>query len=453
MCKKNFLTLCAVFAFQGQGATVRASEIQTAFDLSTYIQRYVAPWIDPRGTFEHAAGIAKLCLDEPAQERITPVASGGAAYSYLVDPGYSFGQVDGALLDALISVRQTYEAKRAFYGAQDPSLAPFDLDAMCRVQVLDLGAGHGFAAWKFILAGANVTLVEPHSGLLDEGINLPLATLGKARGFLPVPLESVAHIVKGDAVSFLSQDDRKASFDGVYASRVFDYMSLHEAQVCANLIPSVMKEGASLWVRTFAGFIPEADGRDADIYRQQLAKDMPFPGFMMMSMGTRVPENSLCALEFFPQEGEMCLPPRNIFGGSYAPSSSASCPQTQAVLRARYFDQRVLWRHRSLFMFDPVSLLKLFDWLPLVSQGLFFEASHGLQGVERAHMTFAQNGTGAPGHLYFKAMRSGGVLNAQELLHAKAQELRQRQPRVPQVVDRQTSELNKTLASLESLRI
>ncbi|MCA0369916.1 MAG: class I SAM-dependent methyltransferase [Proteobacteria bacterium] len=453
MSKKIFLTLCAVFAIQGQGATVRASECQTELDLSTYMQRYVAPWIDPRGTFEHAAGIAKLCLDEPAQERITPVVSGGAAYSYLVDPGYSFGQVDGALLDALISVRRTYEARRASYLAQDPSLTPFDLDAVCRVRVLDLGAGHGFAAWKFILAGAHVTLVEPHSGLLDEGINLPLATLGKARRFLPVPLENVTHIVKADAASFLNQADRKGSFDGVYASRVFDYMSVDEAQVCANLIPSVMKEGASLWVRTFSGFIPEADGRDADIYRQQLAKDMPFPGFMMMSMGTRVSENSLCALEFFSQEGQICLPPRNIFGGSYAPLSSASCPQTQAVLRARYFDQRVLWRHRSLFIFDPVSVMKLFDWLPLVSQGLFFEASHGLQGVTRAHMTFAQNGTGAPGHLYFKAMRSGGVFNAQESLHAKEQELRQRQPHVPQIVDPQTSELNKTLASLEFLRI
>ncbi|MBA4118140.1 MAG: hypothetical protein C0514_04505 [Candidatus Puniceispirillum sp.] len=345
------------------------------------MERTISPWVDPRVVGEvETIALAIKCLSEPPCVMIPQIRLGDLES---LDPGNSFGQMDGPLLDALTCVRNTYEQRRAQALACDPALKGAELDKLCRVRIMDLGAGHGFATWKFVVAGARVTVVEPQKSLMSTTTNFPWKNLDKAVSFLPegVSKKDVADFVSLTAVQVLGKAHYQNTFDGVYAAHVLHCMSPREALTCTELLPGVLKDDGIIWARVLGGFLPNGHGRDAAVYVQQLAQKKRFPGYMMRVATQDGVQTAHGSMSFTPLDED----------GDFAP-------------RTLYREEGTTSR-RGHFSFDPQSFKTLFEGRPFENASLFWEDKTGLIPINADEMVYASPEKTGIKSLYLKTTR------------------------------------------------
>ena len=345
------------------------------------MERTISPWVDPRVVGEvETIALAIKCLSESPSVMIPQVR---LSDHETLDPGNSFGLMDGPLLEALTFVRQTYEQRRSAALLRDPALTGAELDKLCRVKIMDLGAGHGFATWKFVVAGAHVTVVEPQKSLMSETTNFPWMNINKALPFLPegVSKKDVAHFVSLTAAQVLRKAHYQNTFDGVYAAHVLHCMSPREALMCTDLLSGVLKDDGIVWARVLGGFLPNGHGRDAAVYAQQLAQKKRFPGYMMRVATQDGVQSARGSVAFTPLDEDSDFAPRTLYHEGDTTS------------------------HRGHFSFDPQSLKILFEVRPFENMRLFWEDKTGLIPIKADEMVYASPETTGIKSLYLKAVR------------------------------------------------
>lgn len=340
-------------------------------------------WLDPRlYTPNLASQLGMTCLREA---EIDPIAcfmdKDGDKVNFVLDPGYSFGRLDGPLVEALVFVRGIYEARRHQALEKDPTLTGAALDALCRVKIMDLGAGHGYDLWKFVVAGAHVTVVESHPALLDGTgkVNVPWKTLEKALPFMPagVKRSDVSRFVAQDALKALSIPHYQGSFDGVWASNILHYMAPPMALECVKKIGGVLKEDGKLWACVHGGFFPSALGKSKEIYLAQAAEGKPFPGYMMLNMHTQTTSKRSSMPRFFPLEASDSFIPSQLYCSSYVKGDTRTRHQQFEDMIAQNKKTGVQEQHRSLFLFDPKSFTGLLKDAPFKIESL----GHVIAGI------------------------------------------------------------------------
>lgn len=405
MRKKIFFTLCvAAFAVSQAGASAYALDPDILM-AQTYMQNNIRPWVDPRVAGPHEMHkLAQTCMGEDAVKRIPICAADGVSGEAVADPGYSFGRLEPSLLGALRHVRQTYEARRKARIADDPTCVGPALDKACRVRILDLGAGYGFAMWKFVVAGAHVTAVEPHKPLLNKDVNELWLTLDKAVPFLPkgVKKSDVSHFVGTDAVRALEKEHFQNVFDGVYASYVFHCMSPPEVLRCAALMPGVLKDNGRLWVRVMSSFFEDTHGADFAVYERQLMQKRRFPGFMIEQISYGDAHTK--TLTFFESDGENELPPRYAVDRPYALRAPDGVEEKRAMLQQLCAVSGLQWRCRSLFVFDPKSVTSLFEEPDFKRVSLAWQTAKGFVPVQESQMTYSSPQDSKGPLLYLEAV-------------------------------------------------
>lgn len=345
------------------------------------MERTISPWVDPRVVGEvETIALAIKCLSESPCLTIPQIRLNDHES---LDPGSSFGQMDGPLFEALTFVRNTYEQRRAQALLRDPALKGAELDKLCRVRIMDLGAGHGFATWKFVVAGARVTVVEPQKSLMSTTTNFPWRNLDKAVPFLPegVSKKDVADFVSLTAVQVLGKAHYQNTFDGVYAAHVLHCMSPREALTCTELLPSVLKDDGIIWARVLGGFLPNGYGRDAAVYAQQLAQKKRFPGYMMRVATQDGVQTGRGSVSFLPLDEDVDFAPRTLYHGENTTS------------------------RRGHFSFDPQSFQILFEGRPFENMRFFWEGKEGLIPIKADEMIYTSPERTGIKSLYLKATR------------------------------------------------
>ncbi|MCA0369912.1 MAG: class I SAM-dependent methyltransferase [Proteobacteria bacterium] len=412
---KLFCVVLAVLC-PGSATASDAPDAQSWFlrALSRYSWNEMDKWADPRVVTQEKLGdLAVECSKEDARKDITYGVLAGQEKGIFLDPGYSFGQLDDPLIEVLVYVRQTYEARRTALLEKDPNLSEGELDKACRVQILDLGAGHGLAMWKLVVAGAHVTGVEPQPTLLGQKVNVLWENLKKAEPFLPqgVKKSEVSRFVPTDAEKALGMSRFQKAFDGVYAARSLHYMTPVQARACAQKMDGVLKEGGKIWAIVHGGFFLDAGGQDKAVYDAQLAAQKPFPGYMMMNMKTVSNSGTTTKEKFFPLNESDPFPPTHLYPDFFKPGDKRSVSQKTAAMLRLIDKKNIQHQHRSVCLFDPKSLKSLFAGTPFEIDGLFWDAPMGLTPVETDEDTFDPEVHYGPKSLYLKATKQAN--NAQ----------------------------------------
>ncbi|MCA0369915.1 MAG: class I SAM-dependent methyltransferase [Proteobacteria bacterium] len=404
--KKTFLTilLCALGTYDAHGSAVDEKAILGEF--KHFIAQKVLPWADPRILNDlQKAQLALACTQEPPLQRIPELQPDGK--DYVLDPGFSFGAIEAPLVEALTFVRRTYEERRAQALARDPTLQGPALDKLSRVRIMDLGAGHGVNMWKFVVAGAHVTAVEPQRSLLSRTVNVLWDMLDKAVPFLPkgVTKKDVSHFVGNEASQALVKEHFQNTFDGVYASQLLHCLSPKEALECVALIPNVLKDRGHLWVRELGGFAHNGAGLDKAVYRDQLSQQKRFPGYMMRNIKPYLLQEDTTFPDFVPLEEGDDYPSRHRYPGGFVKGGVLSHAQKVQLLAAKAMGEEFSYQHRSYFSFDPQSLLGLFEGTAFDMKALYWEGLMDVTPIKPDEMTYSGPGDTQGRRLYLLAMR------------------------------------------------
>lgn len=425
--KKTFLTilLCALGTYDAHGSAV--DEKYLIDGAQNFIALNVSPWADPRMDEHKINQLALACTSEPHDRRIPEVLQGEEGC--VLDPGYSSHAFYAPLVEALTFVRRTYEERRTLALANDPTLHGPALDKLCRVRIMDLGAGHGVDMWKFAVAGAHVTAVEPQRSLLSDKVNVLTDTLNKALPFLPmgVTKEDVSHFVGDEAAQTLVKEHFQNTFDGVYASQLFQCMSPREALECVALIPNVLKDNGYLWVRERGGFAYTGAGLDKAVYLEQLAQGKRFPGYMMRNTKPYYLPDDKAFPAFVPLDEEDDYLPRYRYSGAYVTGevayftgvvlSNAKSVQLFVVKEPRMDPS---YQHRADFAFDPQSLMTLLQGSPFDIQGLYWDDLVGMTIIQPDEMTYSDSGKAQLKQLYLRAVRQARSTSSRIVLPGKS---------------------------------
>ncbi|MBA4118146.1 MAG: hypothetical protein C0514_04535 [Candidatus Puniceispirillum sp.] len=374
--------------------------------MQRFLDHKVSPWADPRILNDlQKAQLALACTQEPPLQRIPEFQPDGK--DCVLDPGFSFGAIDAPLVEALAFVRRTYEERRTQALQRDQTLQGPALDKVCRVRIMDLGAGHGVSMWKFVVAGAHVTAVEPQRSLLSRTVNVLWDMLDKAVPFLPrgVTKKDVSHFVGNEASQVLVKEHFQNTFDGVYASQLLHCMSPREALECVALIPNVLKDKGHLWVRELGGFAHNGAGLDRAVYRDQLAQKKRFPGYMMRNIKLHYLSDDKTFPDFVPLEEGDDYPSRHRYTGGFVKGGVLSDAQRVQLLAAKAMGEDFSYQHRSYFSFDPQSLLALFEGAAFDIKGLYWEGLMDMTPIKPEEMTYARPGDIQGKRLYLRAMR------------------------------------------------
>lgn len=268
------------------------------------------------------------------------------------------------------------------------------------VQVADVGAGHGFATSRFLLTGVlqasapqgatplkgvRVTAMEEHTPLIKgETGSGPLMQIFKTtKDCLPTYAQTGARVSDyltiryGDAVKALALPSFKDFFDLCYLGNMIHYSAPQKAQQLVDSLFLSLKPGHKAYASVHTGLFFEEllQGNAFEIYEQQYKAGKKFPGWMMANYMAPLQDQEVgdyVERQLWPLEEETdCFSPTIQAAGWY------KAPTGGRVMG----EDGKFWAvaHRSLQIYDAISLKALFERSGLVTEDLFFQTPSGLR--------------------------------------------------------------------------
>ncbi|MCA0369914.1 MAG: hypothetical protein LCH26_02290 [Proteobacteria bacterium] len=411
---KNLTLLPVLALLQAAPLLATAPELdddKNALSLLGFARERFGSWTDPRVINENLLfGLCDLCAKEPACRKNPGYCSLENGTTY--ERGYSYGRLDNAMFDVLTKVRSLYEKRRAQALQEHPAMRERELDTRARVNVLVLPGGMGFAAWKFMVAGARVTVAEPnealHKNIFKFHWRRLQESMEQATLFLPrsVGVSDVSTLLKEDVLSVLAKPQFSNGFDGVYMDHTLHLLSPEEARLSTILAANVLRPKGYLWVREHSGFLKSANGKDAAVYAQQREEGKPFPGFMHATCKVGYSHAvTHTPVAFFPKDAESATPARVLMDGPYISQDMLDDPAKRENLFQMLSKPEDEWRNRSYFILAPKDLTTLFSSAFFETKGMFWEAGMGLAPVRDPQMTYAYPTHVGADALYLKARK------------------------------------------------
>ena len=233
-------------------------------------------------------------------------------------------------------------------------------------EIVDVGAGDGYHAGLFVLAGGRVTMVENDGSVVNTRTrtNIPNETLqGMLRGLLPagVHIEDRSCLMMADAVTALATPEQREKYDFANVANVLHMMTPPAALACVKGLYNALKPGGVAHVRVHCLSVLHTDRTEEDVfalYCKRVQEGAAFPGWIGSTRRYLTP---YAMASFVPLDEAHPQPPMEMHLKRVA---------TEA-------DGMVTLESKVTFAFDVATLTRLFEGAGFESASIMFEMLDG----------------------------------------------------------------------------